>query len=434
MEKQKKTVIRMLIAVAVIVLLYIVRGIYSDHTGTIKTELALKYTQKETLVVEGFAVRDESHMNGSVNSSVLIKDDNLFYVPNVSDGESVAVNDVIAVAFASEEQANNYSRILELKEKVEQLKQLSFQDSIKGVNVTFLNSQIYSSVTDYVDIINSGNLAELSEFSSSFTRNVTTKQIATGSNFDVNSEINQYENEIATLEAGLGAKNEIRSPYAGYFVSSVDGFESTKLYTDVRDSKIEKLEGEKLLKAESEAVENAYGKIVGQHTWYMIFDISIKDASVVKTGSDVNVEFLNHSIKDVTMSVYNVTELQDDKISVVLKCTNLNEELVNLRKEKISITLTEYKGYRINSDALVENDEGIKGVYVLHGNIVRFTPINVLYYGENYVIAEKYTAYKKDDEGNLIVDEETTSKYRTLKTYDQIIVKGINLEDGKVID
>ena len=432
-EKQKKTAKRMLIAALVLVVLYIAVGIYSDNTGKIETEYALKYTQEEVLCAEAFAVRDENHTVNKKNTSVLIKNDNLVYVPSVTDGESVAVNDVIAVTFTNDEQADDYTKIQQYKKKIDELRQLSYEDSIKGVNVTFLNSQIYSSVTDYVDIINSGNLSELSAYSSAFTRNVTTKQIATGTNFNVSAKIKEYQSQIASLNAGLKIYKEVKSPYAGYFVSEVDGFESTKSYKDVKDGKISHLEAEKLLKAEGTVPENAYGKIIGQHTWYLVFDVSVKDASIVKTGADVYVDFSEHGIYDIKMTVHSVTEPEDGKITVALACKTLNESLINLRKEKIEITLTEHEGFRISSDALVQNDEGLMGVYVLHGNIVRFTPINVLYYGNDYVIAGRYIAYKKNKKGEDVVDEEKTALYRELKTYDNIIVKGTNLEDGIVI-
>lgn len=432
-EKQKKVALGMLIAAAVIVVLYIVQGAYSRNTGRVETEYALKYVQQEKLVVDGFAVRDENHIKGGKNISVLVKNNNQVYVPAVSDGESVAVNDVIAVTFPDEQQADDYTKIQQLKGKIDELKQLSYEDSIKGVNVTFLNSRIYSSVTDYVEIINSGNLSDLNIYSSAFTRNVTTKQIATGSKFDVSAKVKEYESKIKALEADISVKKEVRSPYAGYFVSGTDGFENAKSYADVKKGKIGRLEGAKLQKKRAKADKNAYGKIVGQHTWYLIFDVSVKDASIIRTGAGVKVDFPEHSIYGVDMTVHCATEVKDEKMSVALKCTSLNEDLVKLRKEKVEITLTEYDGFRISSDALVENDKGIKGVYVLQGNLVKFTPVNILYYGKDYVIAEKYVVYKKNKKGVLVVDEEKTSAYRELKNYDNIIVKGKNLKDGIVI-
>ena len=67
------------------------------------------------------------------------------------------------------------------------------------------------------------------------------------------------------------------------------------------------------------------------------------------------------------------------------------------------------------------------------GNFVKFTPVEILYYGEDYVIADKYVVYKEDDKGNKVIDEEATGKYRSLNLYDKIIVKGMHIEDGMLI-
>ena len=81
----------------------------------------------------------------------------------------------------------------------------------------------------------------------------------------------------------------------------------------------------------------------------------------------------------------------------------------------------------------MKNDEGIDGVYVLSGNYVEFSPVDIKYYGEDYVIADKYYVIRKDEKGKSYIDYEETDKYRSIRLYDNIIVKGKNLYDGKII-
>ena len=199
------------------------------------------------------------------------------------------------------------------------------------------------------------------------------------------------------------------------------------------NKKVAPLETEKLLAAKGLNEENSYGKIIGQHTWYMIFDVEMKNESIVKTGKSVTVDFPERGIYDLPMTVYNVSDSVNGRVTVTLKCKYLNEQIAVLRKENLSITVDEYDGFRISSDALLQNDEGIYGVYVLAGNVAKFTPINILYHGDDYVIAEKYVAYITDKNGNKVIDEEKTYSYRELKAYDRIIVKGTNITDGKII-
>lgn len=431
--KDKKLAIGMLIAFGVMAVLYFAQAVYSDSTGKIEYEYALKYTQEEKLNVKGFAVRDENRYKYGQNISVLIKNTNKVYVPVLSDSESVGKNDTIAIAFNNEDQAENYIKVKELQAKLNNLRELKSQGDLNYVNVVYLNSSIYNTVDDYVSCISGNTLGELDNSVGNFTAKMSTKQIATGGKFNINTQIKNLKKEIEALKETYDTSNKIKSSYAGYFVSEVDGYESVKSYKDVEKKKVKVNEGEKLINSKKKKIENVYGKIIAQHTWYFIFDTSITDASVIKTGNYVTVDFPEKEIEDITMKVYNVSELNGDTITVILQCTSMNEDLANLRIENAAITVKNYSGYRIDSSAIVENEEGLKGVNVIRGNYVQFTPVTISYYGDNYVIADKYIAYKEDEKGNKVIDEEKTSKYRSINLYDQIIVKGMHIDDGMVI-
>ncbi len=432
-SKDRKIVIGMLITFAVLALLYSAQYVYSKSTGKIEYEYALKYTQEEKLNVKGFAVRDENRVKDGKNISILMKDDGKVYVPVLNDSANVGKNDVIALTFGTEEEAENYLKAVQLQSELDDLQNLKNQGELNYVNVVYLNSSIYSSVDEYVSSIKDSNLEGLEDSVSSFVSKMSTKQIATGSGFDIDSRIKSVKKELKAVKKTYDIGGEIKSSYSGYFVSNVDGYEAVKSYDDVKNKKVGVNEGAKLTASEKETDVNAFGKIIAQHTWYFIFDTSITDASVIKTGYYVTVDFPDKDIEDITMKVYNVSELNGDTITVTLQCTSMNEDLANLRIENAAITVKNYNGFRISSDAIAENDEGIKGVYVALGNFVKFTPVSVSYYGEDYVIADKYVVYKEDEDGNKIIDEEATGKYRALNLYDKIIVKGMHIEDGMLI-
>lgn len=423
----------MLITFAVLAVLYAAQYAYSKSTGEIEFEYALKYTQEEKLNVKGFAVRDENRTKDGKNISVLMKDDGKIYVPVLTDSANIGKKDTIALTFASEEEAENYLKAVQLQSELDDLQNLKNQGELNYVNVVYLNSSIYSSVDEYVSTINGSNLGDLDSSVSSFVSKMSTKQIATGSGFDIDSRIKAVKKELKAVKKNYDISGEIKSSYSGYFVSNVDGYEAVKSYDDVKNKKVSVNEGSKLIGSEKAADGNAFGKIIAQHTWYFIFDTSITDASVIKTGYYVTVDFPDKDIEDITMKVYNVSELNGDTITVTLQCTSMNEELANLRIENAAITVKDYNGFRISNNAITENDEGIKGVYVALGNFVKFTPVSISYYGEDYVIADKYVVYKEGEDGNKVIDEEETEKYRSLNLYDKIIVKGMHIEDGMLI-
>ena len=152
------------------------------------------------------------------------------------------------------------------------------------------------------------------------------------------------------------------------------------------------------------------------------------DATAFKTGCYVDVSFPDKGVNNLSMSVQSVSSRAGDKVSVVLKCTSMNKEISALRKEKAQITVKTYTGLRISNEALTSDENGTEGVYILSGKRVSFKPVNIIHYGENYVIATAVTFYNEDGS----VDYEKTSE-NEIKAFDRVITKGRNLSDGKVI-
>jgi hypothetical protein len=93
----------------------------------------------------------------------------------------------------------------------------------------------------------------------------------------------------------------------------------------------------------------------------------------------------------------------------------MNAELATIRKESVEIQLVEHTGMKVPKRAIVVQDEET-GVFVRSGNVVAFRKIKQSYSEPaDYVICE-------------IVEEDGY-----LRLYDDIIVGGRDLYDGKII-
>ena len=431
LSRDMKTVVVMLLIFAAIVLAYIAQDIYFSSSGKVETEYISLSTEKETVAVDGFVVRDENHTDDSGESvSILYTYDNRVFIPTVSDSTSVAFGDSIAVSFDEEKQAQNYQRSLELQNKISYLQSLQDQESLSYVNVVALNSEISSAIHNYLSLIDSNKLSSLEEAVQKINYKITTKQIATGTQLNITKLIKRYEKQKKSLDAVSGQAFDVLSPYAGYFVSSVDGYESKFDFASLASETLTAAQVDALLKSEPDNYEGAYGKIIGQHTWYLLCNMPRGRASVVKKGYYVTVSFPEKGLYDLPMRVQSVSNRADDMVAVVFKCTLMNEALSSLRKEKAEITVKTYEGFRISNDALVDNEQGMNGVYVLSGRRVVFKPIQILYHADNHVMATAAVYYKENGE----IDTEKTPDLPQLEAYDRVIVKGKNLYDGKVIN
>ena len=431
MSRDMKTVVILLIVFAVIVVAYIAQDVYFSSAGKLETEYISRTTEKEVVSVNGFVVRDENRTDDSGDStSVLYMQDNRIYIPTVTDSTSVAFGDTIAVSFGSEKQAQDYQKLQDIQSKIDYLQSMQDQDSLSYVNVVALNSEISSAIHDYLELIDENKLSSLDDAVQKVNAKITTKQIATGTQLNFSKLIRKYEKQISSLDSASSKALPVRSPYAGYFVSSVDGYESKFDFSTRASDAVTVEQVDELIQSKADNVDGAYGKIIGQHTWYLLCKMPQNRASVVKKGYYVTVSFPEKGLYDLPMRVQSVSNRTDGNVAVVLKCTLMNEALSALRKEKAEITVKTYEGYRISNDALVENEDGLTGVYVLSGKRVVFKPIQILYHADNHVMATAAVYYKDNGE----IDEEKTPDLPQLEPYDCVIVKGKNLYDGKVIN
>ena len=90
----------------------------------------------------------------------------------------------------------------------------------------------------------------------------------------------------------------------------------------------------------------------------------------------------------------------------------MNGELSLIRTQPLTIIVSSSEGLYVPNDARRIVDDQI-GVFVKTGNAIKFKPIEVIYNGTGFVIC------KKDGE---------------LRLYDEVIVKGNDLYDGKIVN
>ncbi|MCM1363471.1 MAG: hypothetical protein NC122_02375 [Faecalibacterium sp.] len=422
-KSSKKTFIIILVVVSAIVLGYIVQGLYFRCTGAIRTEYIFETDYDEVISIDGFVIRDEMKMKDGTNKAILTKSSNGVYSPVVSDGGSVAKNDKIAYVFDSKEQAENYEKSRELQDRIDQLKLLQNNKNLNYLDVSTLNSEIVSVVANYMNIVDSNNLSQADELIEKMNYKMTSKQIITGSDINFSKEIKSLTAQKEELEEFASSKSSVKAPFPGYFVSKADGYEEAFDYYKLEKSGITEKQIDKLMQTEPKSTENVLGKIVGQHVWYFVCNMSANDCANLKTNGTVNVDFPDKGIQSVKMTVKKI-ELNDDVASVIFKCSLMNGDLLGLRKEKADITINSYNGFKISNDAIV-SENGQVGVYVHSGNLAVFKPIIILYSNDSYTIA--VSPKERDENG-----EEKEIK-NSLKQYDQVIVKGRNLHDQKFI-
>ena len=118
----------------------------------------------------------------------------------------------------------------------------------------------------------------------------------------------------------------------------------------------------------------------------------------------------------VPVTVYACNKDSKGNLAVVFRCDYMSEELSTIRKETVEIQMVEHTGLKVPKRAIIVDENQQAGVFVRSGNIVSFRKIE-----QKYSEPADYVICKEIDEDGY------------LRLYDDIIVGGRGLYDGKIV-
>ncbi|MFR6277739.1 MAG: hypothetical protein ACLULM_02325 [Acutalibacter sp.] len=238
-----------------------------------------------------------------------------------------------------------------------------------------------------------------------------------------------------SLESQAGIhRHHLRAP-GGYFISSVDGLAGT---VDVDDD----LAARWRLLPGRHPGQPAVGKICQDFNWYVacVFD---EDDMVHLEGVDsvyLDIPFASTEQIPATVVARNYDKDSGDT-AVVFQCSYMDSDIAAVRNEAVQVTVATYSGVLVNERALRFEDveytttdeddntvtqvaENVRGVYVLYGGQLEFVQVFTDHSVNGYAICK--TELSSEEQAALVTSS-------TIQLYDQVVVEGTDLYDGKVI-
>lgn len=382
---------------------YVFMQIYSVFINPVTTDTVYSYSTFSGYETTGYIVRNETIVTNSTEGALSF---------SVEDGGRVAKDGVIASVYKSEDDADKQARVEQLEERIALLEMIQSYNDVNAADIPALNNKIHSALISAVDATQSGNVSD-SDSLDTLLEMLNRKQIVTGEISDFNALISELKAERDALEGTLSAPaGVLSSPESGYVVCSVDGYEGV-----VTVDSLESLSAESLGSIEPTTPDSdAVCKIVSDYQWYIACELPFDESLNLKIGSKVTLmtELISVPELEATVKYINKQSVTDSAV-VVFSCDTMNNELAATRFLEMTVVYSRHEGLKVDNRAIRKVD-GVLGVYVLTASQVKFVPINVLWTGENYSIAERQASDSK-----------------VLRMYDEIIVKGKGLHDGKII-
>lgn len=391
------------LAVIGIVVFFIGYQFFTSYFSAITTESAIYFEHSKGVELDGIIIKNELIVTSKEQGT-------LHYV--ISDGESVAKGGTIAQVYNSDKASAAATRIDEINRQLKNIEDIEGYNDKNAVNMSAINAKIISKLNDFLYKVSDNRFDGIDEARDELIAAMTRKQVAMGEQTDFTAIKNQLNMEKNALKSVVGSPKAVCTvEKAGYFVFGVDGYENSLSPNDLSIYTPEYLEE----LAVSETGKDVIGKIIYDYEWHIAVKMSIEESMFYKNGDSVKLK-INSIGQTVNTKVNRINiSKESSTATVILTCSEMSSELSHIRTGRVTIIKDEYSGLRINPKAIRIVD-GVTGVYVVSGLEVKFVKANVIFSNEEYAICELNTT---DDE--------------QLRLYDEFVVKGRGLYDGKII-
>ena len=373
---------------------------YADDP--LSTTRAYEARTEESIHTEGWMVREEQpfHIDGGILSHP------------VQEGEHVGAGQTIAVAYHS---AGALDTVKAVEEKTLRLQQLEFalETYLDPDAALKLDGSIADGLLTLRGNVSDGDYISASEQLSTLKADILKRSHSYSSGTEIQAEIDAVSSELAGLKAKLSNAETVRAARPGTYSATADGYESV-----LTPEFLENVTPAALAQIQKKEEPADAGKLIYGDTWYYTAVVDEADAGRIRECGTVTLRFAKGLDRDVKVSVSSVSEPENGRCAVVLKCRKYMAELTRLRQVQAEVILHSYSGLRVPANALRMDGEGRGGVYCLVGYASQFKPVEVVWQGDGY---------------SLLRPAEDATDRRLLRAGDEVIITADELHDGKII-
>ena len=386
-----------------LVSVYIIVQCFVIFRRAYKTETAIKYTLAESITLDGVVAFDSVDVAGSGDLGYLVQ-----------DGERVTNGTVVAEVYTDDSQGLQRERLDRLERTITLLTK---SQNSTGSDLSVLTNQTKQALYNLLDKINTAQYSGITDAEDTFLLAQNRLQVSTGQTAGFADTIAALQVEYDSIKAQLDALQTITATTNGYFSSTAASpaiAADRQALDDADPATLQKM----LADGFPEAATDRAGQITTGFSWKFYAVCDLDTAARFDNISSVKISVPGKQNTPLSATVEEVTPDKDNGLAkIVLQCQTINAEVLSFGQETAHIDLKTYEGIRIDKEALHIVD-GQRGVYVKYGNLQRFLKITTLYENDSYILIP--------ENGKIGTDNE-------VRLYDEIIVQGTNLQDGKLL-
>lgn len=404
-KRKRKRNIFWPILISICLLIYFAAQWYLINRNKIETVKATEGFINDSIMSIGIICRDETIMQQTESG---------FYYYAVENGDRVSNGMLIGEVYPSQKDIDLIYQSQYITEQIETLENAQNFMSSVNVDISITRRQLSSDMVEFSKDLSGGNFANAYEEMMNIALQLNKINVAMGREGDMESTVQFLKEQRTSVQSNISQPQQtIYSPVSGYFMNTVDGYENIASVNNFENLTYQ--EGIGLISGSTEQPQSTvYGKIITDYKWKLCTYVTPIQAEKLYEGQKVR---LSIDADEQNYQYVTVEKLipKDEMVLVVLKASTIGKDSVSARVVENEILFSQYKGIKVPKSAIRIVD-GQMGVYVKFSKLVQFKKIKPIYQDENYIILPI-----ENDENNEV------------DLYDEIIVKGVNLYDGKYL-
>lgn len=391
------------LALLAAVALYVIVQCFAIFHQSYKTETAIAYTMADSVTLDGVVSFAVVPVEGSGNLGYLVQ-----------DGERVSNGTVLAECYTDDSQGLLRERLDRLGRTINLL---SKSQNSTGSDLSVLTNQTQQALYNLLDKLDTAEYSGIADAEDDFLLAQNRLQVSTGQTGDFSQTIASLQAEYDEISSQLGALQTIAASTNGYF-SSIEAM--TPIVTDqaALDAATPADLQQMLQDGFPASDTSCAGQIATGFSWRFYTVCDLETAARFDGITSVKISVPGKQNTPLAATLVETTADEDTGLAkLVFECQTINAEILSFGQETAQIDIKTYEGIRIDKQALHIVD-GVRGVYVKYGNLQRFLKITILYEDDQYILVPANGAIGTDNEVRL---------------YDEVIVQGTNLQDGKLL-
>ena len=390
-------------------------------------ETALLATVEDTVDAEGVLLFDESYVAGGGTLGYL-----------VADGERVSAGTAVAEVYSDASQAALRQQLTQLGDQIDLLQK---SQNTTSAQMETLRKDRSAALYNLMDSLDAADYEDTDAEKEDYLLAQNKLWVITGEVSSFSDQIAALVQQMSSVQAQLGNPTQITAPQTGYFIRSSS---SGRLNAGMEDIlALGAVDLKAYIESSPEiALDGCAGKIVSGFTWYYAGICSAKegrkllgtDGKPLRSG--VEIRFPGQAETPLKATLQEVTiDEENDLTRFVLSCEVINGDVLRLNRANAQIIVGESTGLRVpasavhylkddGSEAEGQGENYVPGVYVKYGNLARFCKIDPVDADHPQVMDGDYL---------IVLPSGTAGSVSQVRLYDEIIVSGQNLYDGKLL-